>query len=267
LGKLKLATLLLVLCVALAVPPSAPAEPGTPAPVLGYASFVCWDYARLPQLRAWKESEKIIATTLAEAYPGLQKLSREENDSPGQLQDFLRKLPDAPGQLTVVYLAAHQSPAGQWYFPDGSVADWGTIMAGLPKLKSVGCIVLLDSCYAQAASQWPDWPDKIAPECLYASSANEVTPDLFVFWRRPVDWAELFPGASRWLRQHHVDDSDERISYLGLVWLEAWTKQPSPPRTLADWNNLAQAMTEISRRASTQIHAKFVSTISASFAH
>ena len=259
------ASLLLALGIVFAMTPRACAESISSQPALGYGSFVCWDYARLPQLRAWKETEKIIATTLAEADPDLQRLPHEENGAPGQLTDFLRKLPDVPGQLTIVYLAAHQSPGGQWYFPDGSVADWGTLLADLPRLRNPNRIVLLDCCYAQAASQWPDWPQKVAPACLFASPADQVTPDLFVFWRRPVDWTEIFPGASRWLRQHRVDSSDERISFFGLVWLEAWTRAPSPPRTMSDWNNFGQAMAQIARQASTRIHAKYVSDISASF--
>ncbi len=255
---------LLTLSTAFAVSLACGESPVSP-PAVGYASFVCWDYSQLPRLRAWKESEQIIATTLAEAYPGLQNLSREENGSPDQLKDFLHKLPDEPGPFTVVYLAAHQSPSGQWNFPDRSVADWGTIMSGLPNLRNPRRIVLLDCCNAQATSRWPDWTRKVAPACLYASSANQLTPDLFVFWRRPVDWDELFPGASRWLRQHHVTGSDERLSFLGLVWLEAWTREPSPPRSMADWNNLGQVMTQIAQKASTQINEKFVSAISASF--
>jgi hypothetical protein len=235
-----------------------------PAPV-SYSSFVCWDYAHLPQLRAWKESERLIGMTLAEGYPGLQSLAHEENGSPAQLKDFLRKLLDAPGRIDLVYLAAHQSRGGRWYFPDGSVTDWATLAEGLPPVRNPQRIVLLDCCFAQAASQWPEWPQKIAPACVFASTADQLTPDLFVFWRRPVDWAAQFPGATQWLRQHHVTDSDERISFLGLVWLEAWTKQPSPPRTMADWRNFAQAMTQIAQHASTQIHDKYVSSISASF--
>ena len=253
---------------ALTISLPSPAEPGAASSTHAgnYASLVCWDYSQLPKLQAWKETERILTTTLTEAYPSLHKLSREENGSPGQLKDFLRKLPDAPEQFTIVYLAAHQSPGGQWYFPDRSVADWGSLMADLPTLKNPHRIVLLDCCFAQAASRWADWPEKIAPACIFASPADRPTPDLFVFHRRPVDWARVvFPGHSRWLRQHRVTDSDERISFFGVAWLEAWTKQSSPPRTMADWNELGQTMTQIARQASTQIHAKFVSTISSSF--
>ncbi len=113
----------LILGLAFLAPWAAAAEPGAAPPSLNYASFVCWDYPQLPHLRAWKETERIVAATLTEGYPALGKLPRQENGSPDQLKDFLRKLPDAPDQLTVVYLAAHQSPGGQWYFPDRSVID------------------------------------------------------------------------------------------------------------------------------------------------
>jgi hypothetical protein len=244
------------------------AADGVPAAVSsspGYASFVCWNYSQLPQLKAWKETERIIGLTLAEAYPDLRKLPRQENGSPGQLKDFLRKLPDIPGQVDIVYLAAHQSPGGQWYFPDRSVVDWGTLMGDLPQLKNRQRIVLLDCCYASSATRWPDWSQKIAPACLFASPANRPTPDLLVFWRRPVDWAALFPGAVLWLRQHRMDDSDERISFFGLVWLETWTKESSHPRNLDEWKHLAQTMTQIAQHASTQIGADSVSDISSSF--
>lgn len=240
-------------------------QTNAPTPAPGYASFVCWKYAKLPQLKAWKETERIIALTLTEAYPALRKLPREENGSPEQLKDFLRQLPDAPGQFHIVYLAAHQSPAGQWVFPDGRAVAWDSLMEGLPKLKSPQRLVLLDSCYAASVNRWPDWSRKIAPACIFAAPENSLTPDLFVFWRRPVDWAVLFPGASRWLRQHQVTASDERISYLGLIWLEAWTKTGAPPQTMRDWRSFAETMTEISRHASTQINAEDVSAISSVF--
>jgi len=252
-----------VLLACLIVPLARAAEPAAPAP--GYASFVCWDYSQLPQLRAWKESEKIIAATLTEAYPALQKLPRIENGTPEQLNDFFRKLPDAHDRLTIVYLAAHQSPGGQWVFPDRRVADWGSLMENLPTPKNPQRLVLLDCCYATSASRWPGWSQKIAPACLFASPGTHITPDLFIYWRRPVDWAELFPGASRWLRQHHFDDSDERISYFGLVWLEAWTRNTAPPQSLADWNHLAQTMTQITQYASTEISADNISSITSIF--
>lgn len=241
------------------------AELAAASPALGYASFVCWKYPQLPQLRAWKETERIIATTLTEAYPALQKGPRQENGSPDQLKDFLRKLPDGADQLTLVYLAAHQSPGGQWYFPDRSVVAWGSLMEELPNLKSPQRLVLLDCCYATSVNRWPGWSQKIAPACLFASPGNRPTPDLFVFWRRPVDWAVYFPGASHWLHQHHFDDSDEQISFFGLVWLEAWTKGTPHPQNLGEWNQLAQAMTQIAEHASTQIHSDDISGITSIF--
>jgi len=257
-----LAKLVVSVCLAFTV---SGAASGASSPSLGYASFVCWNYPQLPKLLAWKETEKVIAATLTESYPGLQKLPRQENGSPGELNDFLRRLPDAPDQITLVYLAAHQSPAGQWYFPDHSVVDWGSIMAALPKLKNPRRIVLLDCCYASAAGRWPDWTQKIAPACLLASPGDRPTPDLFALRRRPVDWAVLFPGASLWLRQHHFVDSDERISFFGLVWLEAWTKEASPPRNWNEWSQFAQTMTQIAHHASTRINANSVSEITSVF--
>jgi hypothetical protein len=260
-----LAKLVIAVCLVFPAPRAAAGEPASAQPSVSYASFVCWNYPQLPQLRAWKETERIVAATLTEGYPALRNLPRQENGSPDQLKDFLRALPDAPDQITLVYLAAHQSPGGQWYFPDRRVVDWGSLMGGLPTLKNPQRIVLLDCCYAASASRWPGWSEKMAPACLFASPGNRPTPDLFVFWRRPVDWAVLFPGASRWLRQHHFNDSDERISFFGLVWLEAWVREASPPRKMGEWNDLAQTMTQIARHASTQINADAISDLSSSF--
>jgi hypothetical protein len=255
----------LILGLAFLAPWAMAGEPGVSPPSVGYASFVSWNYSQLPQLRAWKETERIIATTLAEGYPALRELQHVENGSPEQLKDFFRKLPDAPNQLTLVYLGGHQSPAGEWYFTDGTDHNWGELMEGLPKLRNPQRIVLLDCCYAQSASLWPDWSQKIAPACLFASPGNRPTPDLLVFWRRPVDWAELFPGASLWLRHHPFHDSDERITFFGLVWLEAWVKGTSPPRNLSEWSHLAQTMTQIAQHASTQIKPDAISNISSVF--
>jgi len=264
-GNVDLVKLAVGLCLAFSLFRPATCETVATPPALGFASFVCWNYPQLPRLRGWKETEKIIATTLTEAYPNRQNLPRPENGSPDQLKDFLRRLPDAPNSMTLVYMAAHQSPSGQWYFPDGSVADWGTLMADLPKLKNTNRIVLLDCCYASSASRWPDWSQKVAPACVFASPANRPTPDLFVFHRRPVDWAVLFPGATLWLREHHFKDPDERVSFFGLVWLEAWMKEASPPQNWNDWHRLAETMSQIAQHASTQINSNSVSDIIAVF--
>ena len=122
------------------------------------------------------------------------------------------------------------------------------------------------SLLAQAVNQWPDWPDKVAPASVFASTAKELTPDLAAFWRRPVDWAVLFPGATQWLRQHHVTDLRRTHQLPRPRLARGVDKDALPSRTMADWNALGQAMTQISQQASTQIHAKYVSTISANFA-
>lgn len=247
----------------LIIPLSLSAET-SPAPI-NYASAVCWKYQHLPQLRAWQETEKIIATALAESFPPIHTLAREQNDSAEQLQSFLRKLPDSDEPLTIVYLAAHQSPAGQWYFPDGTEHSWGSLIESLPKLKSSHRVVLLDCCYAKSATLWPSWSDKVAPACLFAAPINRPTPDLLVFHRRPVDWTTYFPKAIPWLKQHHFNDSDERISFFGLVWLEAWLSQPAPPHDLAEWNDLSQKMTQIVEQTSSNVRADAISEISPMF--
>jgi len=205
-------------------------------------------------MRAWRETGDIIAATLSGSYPALPQIRRQENGSPAQLKDFLRQLPDDPNRITVVYLAAHQSPGGQWHFTDRSVASWESLLDGLPRLRNIRRIVLLDCCYAQAASLWPGWSEKIAPACIYASPQNCPTPDLFAFRRRPVDCQALFPHAFQWLKQRRSDD-DERVSFFGLVWLETWLSQPQPPQSLVDWRQFGQRMTLLARKAATQIRA------------
>ncbi len=252
-----------VLALGLIFPLTLSAE--TSSAPLNYASAVCWKYEHLPHLRAWQETEKIILTALAEGVPQLHSLAREQNDSAEQLQEFFRKLPDSDDSLTIIYLAAHQSPAGQWYFPDGTEHSWGSLIEGLAKLKSIHRLVLLDCCYAQSAALWPGWPDKIAPACLFAAPANRPTPDLLVFHRRPVDWATYFPKAVPWLKQHHFSNSDERISFFGLVWLEAWLDQPATPQNLAGWKDLSQTMEQIVQRTSPNVRADAISEISSMF--
>jgi hypothetical protein len=255
---------LFLLPVLVALTRAAAASPLPLAP--NYGSFVCWDYAQLPPLRAWKETETIIAATLAESYPALRQLPRRENGSPAQLTDFLRRLPDDPDQLTLVYLAVHQSPGGQWHFPDRSVAGWESLLSDLPRLKNARRIVLLDCCYAQAAALWPGWSQKIAPACIYASPPDRPTPDLFVFRRRPVDCEVVFPRAFQWLKQRRLP-GDERVSFFGLVWLEAWLSQPQPPQSLADWNQFGQVMALLARNVATRIRAGESSEIRSVFSN
>ena len=228
-------------------------------PGVNYASFVCWKYRRLPQLAAWTETEKVIAATLAQAYPNLHTFERQENGTPDQLCQFLRQLPDDATTPTLVYLAAHQTPGGQWFFTDGTPYSWKTVLDVLPDLKGGQRLVLLDCCFARAAGEWPDWTARMG-FTLFAASPTQPTPDLAVFHRRPVDWAVSFPKAIAWMRQHDPGP-EQRLSYLGLVWLEAWQSQPQPPRTWEDWQRLTQAMTDISARTSADIRDEYMSQI------
>jgi hypothetical protein len=246
------------LLIAVAAPAPLPAAPT-------YASFVCWKYTALPPLPAWKETESIIATTLAESFPTLRTLDRRENGSPQVLKSFLAQLPDAADQITVVYLAAHQTPSGRWVFPDRSAASWGALATGLPILRAPNRIVLLDCCHARSASLWPGWSAKIAPASIFASPENARTPDLFVFRRQSVDCEALFPKAVPWLRRHHIDDLDQRVSFFGMVWLETWLNQSAPPRSLGEWKNLAQAMAARAGQVEGQVRTDEGSEISLSF--
>ncbi len=226
-----------------------------------YASVVEWNYPQLPKLIGWRESDTLIATVLSENYRAT-RLSGECNAAgfSGWLESIHAAQSTHP-TFTLIYLAAHQSPSGQWVFTDGTFLDWDQLLPS-PQHLQHPTIVMLDCCYACSADLHPNFRSNLAPDLvIYASTATEVTPDLYVYHRTPVDWTRRCPLALAWLHQHHFGGSDERLSYLGLLWLEAFLRQPHPPQNLADWQVLASTLTTLSATISKDAVLHSTSTI------
>ena len=157
---------------------------------------------------------------------------------------------DAPGKaIQIIYLAAHQSPIGQWCLADGTILSPEHVQSELLGDKKIDRVIFLDSCYARSAMPLTGGLPPTQPGAklvIFASQNNEPTPDEFVYHHSPGDWERLCPHAFQWFREHKFGGSDERISFMGIVWLEAFLTQPNPPVTVSEWRDMAKTMADLS---------------------
>jgi hypothetical protein len=205
-----------------------------PAPV-AFDSFVEVHAPPGEPLRGWGATREVLRATLRAWFPGLAAGTGVEDGSPRQLARFLGDLP-RPGKaaVSVVYLASRQAPEGAFVFPSGERRPWGELLDGANFPTHGGRIVILDACYATRARHAEGWA-RFAPTALFASGDREVTSELDLSTKRPVDLRGGHPEAWRWTREHLPSDWDGKLSFLGWIWLEAFLATPSAPSSPRDW--------------------------------
>lgn len=186
-------------------------------------------------LEGWKTTREIVRRTLERWFPGLGLRGAVEDGTPRQLAGFLAALPGPKvAGTSVVYVATRQSPDGAFVFAGGERRAWGEVLGGAGVTEHPSRIVILDACYATRARVAPGWR-RLAPLALFASGPNEVTCELDLSAKRPVDFRRHHPEAWRWTQENLPADWDGKVSFLGLAWLEAFLKTPSPPASPSDW--------------------------------
>src|SRR5207244_8473112 len=91
------------------------AEQGSASPDVCFDAFVNWDFHHRQNLGAWKATAQVIQRTLDIWHLQGPTDSVAENGSPDELRQFLRVLPrENSCDISLVYLASHQSRAGEW---------------------------------------------------------------------------------------------------------------------------------------------------------
>ncbi len=201
-------------------------------PSASFQSLVEWDYSQRKKLRGWKNTAAVISQTLQIWYPDLVVGSSLENQTPQVTREFLSRSVSTGSKIQITYLAAHQSPAAEWEFPDRSRLPWREMLPSSPVTGER--ILLLDACFAASVLEQSSWKKVFPFPALLASSGSEETFELNYSTRRPLDIESRFPQSHRWLRQH-LPAGEDRLSFFGLIWLETFLKASRSPQNREEW--------------------------------
>ena len=237
-----------VILLAAAAAGCARTELGAPGPdfhpVQAPASFrvnldglVSADYRDGKALTAWNATAIVIERALAAWYPSLTVRPHLADPSPEEVSRGLTNLPGPDAaDLSIVYLASRQSSAGEWEFTrGGGLVSWGRLLGSSQAPVNPRRLVILDACYAAATLRFPEWRSRLAPLCLLAGTADELTYDLDFYSRRPVDFVRRFPRAAAWLKANMPPGWNGKMSFLGFIWLQAYLRTERAPTTAAAW--------------------------------
>lgn len=226
---------------------SAEDDPATPAVAaisnrvarVSFDSFVNIHYPHREPLDGWLTTRTVVEEGLRCWFPELEVRQTVMDGTPPDLEKFLAGLPGGDeSDVAVVYLASYQSAAGAWEFVNKEQFLWSEALRRATIKSHPFRVVILDSCYAAMAQRTPEWSGRLATATLWAGSERELTYELDLSTRVPVDFRRRYPLAWEWTRKHLAADWNRKISFLGLTWLEAWGETASPPKALDDWRRL-----------------------------
>lgn len=216
------------------------AEPARQAPVttISFSSAVNWEFTRLEKLDAWRNTAVVLRKSLAQWYPPDVSGSTVENVDREALRTFFTRLSNSEaGGWNIVYLASHQTRDGLWQFPHDREQSWPEILAGVHATPTIHRIVIVDACFAEAADGGILMRGTGAKGILFAALRSEAVHEINFRRRFPLDVARRFPAEARWLRDSLGADWDGRVSFFGLIWLQAFLTTAHAPRNVEDWND------------------------------
>lgn len=233
-------------------------QPATARTKADLHSFVNWDFRHRRKLKGWRATETAIQRTLEQWFPGRPTHTLVENGNAGALRAFLGALPArADCDLSVVYLASHQSPAGEWDFVQKNLESVSAIAAGANVPRHPARIVIVDACYAAALQREPAWARALQSPTVFAALADEETYELDFSTPQPLDLRRRYPAAAAWLDQHMGKSWDGKLSFLGLVWVQTFVTSHSAPADQAGWaaflRRCGQTAEEFRRNADSRL--------------
>lgn len=201
-----------------------------------YSSGVNEKFPHRQQLRGWTATSNVIELTLREWFGSVSAGPSVRNGAPAEWIAFLRAVPAGnASRLSIVYLASHQTPAAEWEFKEKKQVRWSVLLNESKRSAGAPSLVILDACFAAAAEKSPDWR-RFSPRTLFASGPLEDEYEMRFDRSRPYDAPRRFPEAKEWLRTKLGKSWDGRISFLGLMWVEAVRETPAPPASRAEWD-------------------------------
>ena len=217
------------------------AEKDSAAPNVCFDGFVNWDFHHRQKLGAWKATAQVIQRTLDIWHLQSPTPSLVENGPPDALRQFFYTLPrENSCDISLVYLASHQSPAGGWDFTQKKVLLLNSVLDETNIPAHPRRIIILDTCFAAAAQRQILGRKKFAPIFLFASTALEETPMVDFHTPQPVDFAHRYPAAFAWLKEGLGKKWDGKISFLGFVWVQTFLAVKNRPAEIRDWIDFLQ---------------------------
>jgi hypothetical protein len=201
-----------------------------------FTGFVNWDFRNRRKLRSWKATALVLKRTLECWYPQAVSRPLVENGSPETFKKFLGSLPgEKDCDFSVMYLASHQSPSGEWDFSEQKTTRLNQLLEGTRIPKHRRRIVVLDTCFAAAVGREDPWQQRLAPISLFASGSSEETPEVNFCDPQPVDFAHRYPGAFAWLKDCLGKQWDGKLSFLGFIWVQSFLTEKNSPADLIGW--------------------------------
>ena len=232
-----------LLCMAL-LPGAALAAEDHPQPAASRTkadlhAFVNWDFRHRRKLKGWRATATAIQRTLEQCYPARSAHSLTENGTKDALRDFFHALPTrANCDLSIVYLASHQSPEGEWDFVQKGLESMNRIVAGANVPRHSNRIIILDACFATAVKKDPVWERELHCATLFAASATEEAQELDFSTPQPIDLHRRYPAAAAWLDAHMGREWNGRLSFLGFIWVQTFVTSKAPPANEKDWTEV-----------------------------
>lgn len=226
----------------------ATADPAHARPSADFHGFVNWDYRHQRKLKGWRATAIAIQKILGEWYPGRSTHTLVENGTGGTLREFLHSLPTRSDcDLSIVYLASHQSPEGDWDFVQKKLEPMGALAAESNVPRHPARIVIVDACYAAALQREPAWNRAWQSPTLFASLATEVTQELDFHSPQPIDLRRRYPAAAGWLNERMGKSWDGKLSFLGFVWVQTFVTSTSAPTDQKSWSEFLRRCEETAR--------------------
>lgn len=217
-----------------------------------FCSLTQTDYAHRP-LRGWESTAVMIQKTLQTWYPNL-KTTTSSNPSV-----FFQEVASRQS-VQIIYIAFRQNSSGQWENLHGKFDSPQSFLQEA-NFENQPRIILLDTCYAEAVLDESKSWNHFSSLTFFASRKDQLTYELKLDSRQPFDISKHFPKAYDWIQQN-ISLSHSRISFFGLIWLQAWLETPHAPETRDDWIQFGQKCSHLStefaktnRRLASEIKA------------
>lgn len=212
---------------------------------VAFDSFTAVNYEKNRSLHGWRTTRTAVNTTLKLWYDRLDVRQTVEDGTPAELKTFLRDLPGPEDcDISVVYLGSNQNVRADWEFVNGEFVNWRDLLAAATPPAHPCRIVILDACHAAAVRHIPAWAERLATVTLLASDAGELTYDFAPSALTPIDVKKHLPSAWGWAHTHLPPEWNKRVSYLGLMWIQAAAQVRTPPAEAAGWMRFFAACEE-----------------------
>lgn len=230
---------------------------------VSFDSIVNVGYKWRRPMHGWAATELVVERTLRQWYSRLEVRPKSRDSTLEDLKVALESLPSSDQtDISIVYLASSQTRQGQWEFTGGgSRVSWADMLGSVNIPSHPRRIVLLDACHASAVMRSGLWSERLAPSSFFASLEGERTYELNFRSPFPLNLPRRFPEANAWLRENMPADWDGKISFFGLIWLQAFLKTAHPPETQDDWKEFLRLCRKESEDFRTTHSRRLSSTI------